>query len=488
VINVKDFGATGNGVTDDQPAIQAAINYAYTRFVTPLHVGGLVFVPPGTYIIGNPPLELARLTGNLQGNLKFVGASRASTILKGNSTNFIVQKADQNADSLQDVGHMTIWNTNQTPGSGALHIHQNGRQPSFDNLKLIGFTGLQLNHDVYNMMLTNIIAECSVPIGAANSASPGPAAGSVGLYIGQGQMSNCSATGFDIGVSMFGTGVGCNNGRFYNCNVGIDHAGHVPSGQNQLVQVSNVLANRFENCKWGLKYEGGEGSIVAGNVFIGTQGPAIPVTIQAINGNGSTVTVTTAAHNLPVGTSRLVLVTNPASWTPDGSGNQIITVTRTSSTQFTYAWTHTGSFISGTWNYPIEYGITVHGGAHSGMLGNNFEALLVAKAHFDTGRDPTFNIRVMAASMRGTFTMANADLGGNAGWWFVNCVPNPSAGVNPNAFMRYSALTTVNNGPLEGMEFNIVDAQSAPFAGTVSGGGSNHYKVRYDGTNWIRIG
>jgi hypothetical protein len=181
-------------------------------------------------------------------------------------------------------------------------------------------------------------------------------------------------------------------------------------------------------------------------------------------------------------------VTNPASWTPDGSGNQIITVTRTSSTQFTYAWTHTGSFISGTWNYPIEYGITVHGGAHSGMFGNNFEALLVANAHFDTGRDPTFIIRVMAASMRGTFTMANADLAGNAGWWLVNCVPNPSAGVNPNAFMQYRAVTGVYGGPLEGMEFNIVDAQSASFAETVSGGGYNHYKIRYNGTNWIRIG
>jgi hypothetical protein len=43
-------------------------------------------------------------------------------------------------------------------------------------------------------------------------------------------------------------------------------------------------------------------------------------------------------------------------------------------------------------------------------------------------------------------------------------------------------------GP-EGAEFTIIDAKpQASFGGVVTGGGSNHYKVRYDETNWIRIG
>jgi hypothetical protein len=42
---------------------------------------------------------------------------------------------------------------------------------------------------------------------------------------------------------------------------------------------------------------------------------------------------------------------------------------------------------------------------------------------------------------------------------------------------------------LEGMEYNITDAQTQDtFGQPVSGGGSsNHYKVRWDGTNWIRV-
>ena len=46
LVSVKDFGATGNGTTDDTTAIQAAIYYAQTN-------GGCVYLPAGVYIISN---------------------------------------------------------------------------------------------------------------------------------------------------------------------------------------------------------------------------------------------------------------------------------------------------------------------------------------------------------------------------------------------------------------------------------------------------
>ncbi len=46
IFNVKDFGALGDGVTDDTVAIQTAINTAYAVG------GGTVFFPEGVYIIG----------------------------------------------------------------------------------------------------------------------------------------------------------------------------------------------------------------------------------------------------------------------------------------------------------------------------------------------------------------------------------------------------------------------------------------------------
>ena len=47
IVSVKDFGAVGDGVTDDTAAIQAAINYTSTRS----SVGGSVYFPPGSYKI-----------------------------------------------------------------------------------------------------------------------------------------------------------------------------------------------------------------------------------------------------------------------------------------------------------------------------------------------------------------------------------------------------------------------------------------------------
>jgi hypothetical protein len=46
-LNVRDFGATGNGTTDDSTAILAAISALPAA-------GGTVWIPPGTYIVGRP--------------------------------------------------------------------------------------------------------------------------------------------------------------------------------------------------------------------------------------------------------------------------------------------------------------------------------------------------------------------------------------------------------------------------------------------------
>lgn len=67
VVSVKDFGATGDGTTDDTAAIQAAIDS--------LTSGGVVYFPPGTY-------RIARTTGtNDNYGLKVVNSN---TVLQGN--------------------------------------------------------------------------------------------------------------------------------------------------------------------------------------------------------------------------------------------------------------------------------------------------------------------------------------------------------------------------------------------------------------------
>ncbi|MHC4464737.1 MAG: glycosyl hydrolase family 28-related protein, partial [Planctomycetota bacterium] len=69
VYNALAYGATADGVTDDAPALQTAINAATSAG------GGVVFCPEGTYIIGST-LSLGRA-------VKLQGVGRGSTTAEG---------------------------------------------------------------------------------------------------------------------------------------------------------------------------------------------------------------------------------------------------------------------------------------------------------------------------------------------------------------------------------------------------------------------
>jgi hypothetical protein len=71
-VNVKDFGATGNGSTDDRAAIQTAINSVSAT-------GGTVFFPTGTYNIG------AELDVDYFG-IHLLGAGVDATVIRNTST------------------------------------------------------------------------------------------------------------------------------------------------------------------------------------------------------------------------------------------------------------------------------------------------------------------------------------------------------------------------------------------------------------------
>ena len=61
VVNVKAFGATGDGATDDRANIQTAIDYCETNTL------GTVYFPTGTYII-NAPLTITQTRFNIIGD------------------------------------------------------------------------------------------------------------------------------------------------------------------------------------------------------------------------------------------------------------------------------------------------------------------------------------------------------------------------------------------------------------------------------------
>ena len=95
IVSVKDFGAVGDGVTDDYQAIQNAIDYVFEHGIT----GGEVYIPSGIYAISQP---LNTFNGKSFNNSlsvvsdNYYGVSNgvvSHVILKGNSKDNTIIKS-----------------------------------------------------------------------------------------------------------------------------------------------------------------------------------------------------------------------------------------------------------------------------------------------------------------------------------------------------------------------------------------------------------
>lgn len=117
VISVKDFGAVGDGVTDDTAAFQAAA-VAVNGGASGTGTGGKVFVPDGTYMVSKVGCR----------NTWFKGQSRNGTIIKcntnaGSTTYLLDQALDRDGTTANTSGgggfaHMTVDCNSKTNVSG----------------------------------------------------------------------------------------------------------------------------------------------------------------------------------------------------------------------------------------------------------------------------------------------------------------------------------------------------------------------------------
>lgn len=138
VVSVKDFGAVGDGVTNDQAAFQAAVSYGMN---VGLAGGCVVYVPPGQYkIVGQVTQD--RSSNSALGSVDIVGAGRRATwIMHSGATTLFSATGHPTEVSKQTtdlcVSGMTILGTN-TIGSVAIG-HTLCSDPHYSDLHIEGF-------------------------------------------------------------------------------------------------------------------------------------------------------------------------------------------------------------------------------------------------------------------------------------------------------------------------------------------------------------
>jgi Pectate lyase superfamily protein len=393
--NVKDFGAKGDGVTDDTRSIQTAINAASSTGLNAYGVtgGAMVFFPSGVYRTTAP---LTFGTGS--SSIRLWGSGRHSCAIFGNFPGYVIDKPDNRLQNLEVIQGLFVKNDRAASDAGAIRFCA-VEKGIIDDCYVQGFTGIDASANTYCTRLTNVEITNSSPAGTA---------GTVGIYTAQVGLYQCRIQGYDVGIQACNAGLVVSGCAIETTNTAIV-LGKDRNGSLSQVSGFNVVGCQTERCNTALYLASCAGGLVAGNVFTGTVG---------VDGTAPTV------YGIYIMGAQAVHFTGNVISSQATSGGVYLADPNLSGGNVTF-----DSCISTSWVMPTTN---------------------LAMVSFRNCNNPSAALRFR-------------DLPGQPGY-----------GAPPNS--------------IEGMEFDITDGSTATWGATVSGGGSNHVKVRYNGSAWTVIG
>lgn len=184
-VDVREYGAVGDGATDDTVAIQAAMDAVGVN-------GGQILVPPGTYLISDSLIlpEGCSLVGVDREGCTIIADQLDKALIRG-------QFVDNNgSNEFRQIGgriaHLKFSNTNRSAAGGvAIDLRQWTRMSVFNCQIQSVETGIRLeNVCYYNEIRNTTVSNCIIGLTVKNGANSN-------TYYG-GQISSNTTAGVDF--------------------------------------------------------------------------------------------------------------------------------------------------------------------------------------------------------------------------------------------------------------------------------------------------
>ena len=253
-VNVKDFGALGNGVRDDTVSIQNAIWSLGAN-------GGTVFVPTGTYLL-SAPLFLTQFSAGPQIPVMLTGSGRQSTVLLASAVGYDGIRPS----SYSHIAHMTIRGASSTPGTGIAIDGGSVSYLTIEDVVIENWPSICINSGgnssywiVNNVVCRNSGDEAILITGTTAAPS------------NYWQVSNFTAFGLRYNaIDMTGVGHQFNNLEIYQCGgtgvaSGLDQDGFLIAADVNTPTTSDIVLNNirlYQNNTHGLRIQGGNNTTI----------------------------------------------------------------------------------------------------------------------------------------------------------------------------------------------------------------------------------
>ena len=489
VHNVKEFGATGDGITDDLGAIMDAIDWR-----TSTDLRGTIYFPPGTYYVSAPIDFSATASPQASGLFVAFRGEMGLTTIVGDFADYVLKRGVESTprwDGHWDIERLTIINRHAGGGGIRLGATQGSSIRDCDITADVAINDDNTDNFIdggnVNGAFELLIENCNCrPYNTL-------ATGSIGLYkCSDGPVTNCTFTGFDVGTC---TASGQGGAAFLGCYWEGNNYGFFPghgveawagSGSNFVLEGGHFKNNGIaiyggggSGIYHGVYIEAATGSI-SGNPQYGIRvvsGGAGTFAGMSINGDfqqygvsfvggesirkmqsctavGSVNSVSSPTKNWQLAEAKCSLLKNV-------NKAAVFTVNTLPAVRATVT---AASWSSGTVSMTFSTGVDVN-------PSNTKDLYLTI-----TGMTPS--------GYNGTYTGFQVD-GSHLTYPLVS---NPgTATVMGTVFFTAGDPSTRN--AFEGDCYNVSDANTATWGAAITaGGGSNHVKARFTAAAWTVVG